>query len=152
MEAQAQGRCGVIPAQTLDEGVAARLRAALSRYSRKDIATRYLTRSMSGTEVRARFCVMPALVTGGLGWQWGWRVSGRSGVSRAGSPGYPLSGRAVVLSGSCSPNDESAGDASIDNMLTRDVDVARCLSSETRGPTLARWRGGCSVRTANWRQ
>lgn len=59
MEAQAQGRCGVIPAQALDEGVAA-TRAALSRLQQEGYRYAVLDAlNERHLEIGARFCVMP---------------------------------------------------------------------------------------------
>ncbi|ECD6681576.1 3-oxo-tetronate kinase, partial [Salmonella enterica subsp. enterica serovar Kentucky] len=73
----------------------------------------------------------------GLARQWA-----KHGVSQARSAGYPLSGRAVVLSGSCSQMTNQQVAFYRQHAPTRDVDVARCLSSETReayAEALAQW-------------
>ncbi|EFQ4739540.1 four-carbon acid sugar kinase family protein [Salmonella enterica] len=70
------------------------------------------------------------------------QAQGRCGVSQARSAGYPLSGRAVVLSGSCSQMTNQQVAFYRQHAPTRDVDVARCLSSETReayAEALAQW-------------
>ncbi|EEC2831455.1 tRNA pseudouridine(13) synthase TruD [Salmonella enterica subsp. enterica serovar Typhimurium] len=83
------------------------------------------------------------LVTGGSGLAMGLaRQWAKHGVSQARSAGYPLSGRAVVLSGSCSQMTNQQVAFYRQHAPTRDVDVARCLSSETReayAEALAQW-------------
>ncbi|EAS4518801.1 3-oxo-tetronate kinase, partial [Salmonella enterica] len=103
MEAQAQGRCGVIPAQALDEGVAA-TRAALSRLQQEGYRYAVLDAlNARHLEIQGEVLRDVPLVTGGSGLAMGLaRQWAKSGASQARSAGYPLSGRAVVLSGSCS--------------------------------------------------
>ncbi|EDT8259529.1 3-oxo-tetronate kinase [Salmonella enterica] len=133
MEAQAQGRCGVIPAQTLDEGVAA-TRAALSRLQQEGYRYAVLDAlNERHLEIQGEVLRDAPLVTGGSGLAMGLaRQWAKHGVSQARSAGYPLSGRAVVLSGSCSQMTNQQVAFYRQHAPTRDVDVARCLSSETR--------------------
>lgn len=83
------------------------------------------------------------LVTGGSGLAMGLaRQWAKHGVSQARSAGYPLSGRAVVLSGSCSQMTNQQVAFYRQHAPTHDVDVARCLSSEARevyAEALAQW-------------
>ncbi|HCT0245626.1 3-oxo-tetronate kinase [Salmonella enterica] len=143
MEAQAQGRCGVIPAQTLDEGVAA-TRAALSRLQQEGYRYAVLDAlNERHLEIQGEVLRDAPLVTGGSGLAMGLaRQWEKHGVSQARSAGYPLSGRAVVLSGSCSQMTNQQVAFYRQHAPTRDVDVARCLSSETReayAEALAQW-------------
>ncbi len=67
MEAQAQGRCGVIPAQTLDEGVAA-TRAALSRLQQEGYRYAVLDAlNERHLEIQGEVLRDALLVTGGSG-------------------------------------------------------------------------------------
>ncbi|HCL5071470.1 TPA: 3-oxo-tetronate kinase [Salmonella enterica] len=143
MEAQAQGRCGVIPAQALDEGVAA-TRAALSRLQQEGYRYAVLDAlNERHLEIQGEVLRGAPLVTGGSGLAMGLaRQWAKSGASQARSAGYPLSGRAVVLSGSCSQMTNQQVACYRQHAPTRDVDVARCLSSETReayAEALAQW-------------
>ncbi|ECG8591016.1 3-oxo-tetronate kinase [Salmonella enterica subsp. salamae] len=144
MEAQAQGRCGVVPAQILDEGIEA-TRAAISRLAREGYRYAVLDAlNERHLEVQGEVLRDAPLVTGGSGLamglarQWGDHQPTRQ--PRA--AGYPLAGRAVVLSGSCSQMTCRQVAHYRQLAPTRDVDVARCLSADARAAyagELAQW-------------
>lgn len=143
MEAQAQGRCGVIPAQVLDQGIEAtriallHLQQAGYRYAVLDaLHERHL-------EIQGEVLHDAPLVTGGSGLaiglarQW----SGASNP-QARAAGYPLAGRAVVLSGSCSQMTNQQVSHYRQRAPAQQVDVARCLTAEAREEyacELAQW-------------
>ncbi|EGM7735449.1 four-carbon acid sugar kinase family protein [Escherichia albertii] len=132
VEAQSTGRCGVVSAHIFEKGVEAvrqelaRLQQEGYRYAVLDALTeRHL--DIQGEALRDAL-----LVTGGSGLAIGLaRQWSQANDNHAREAGRPLAGRGVVLSGSCSQmtNCQVAHYRQI--APVREVDVARCLSTET---------------------
>lgn len=141
VEAQATGRCAVIPAQVLDQGAQAtrqemqRLQQQGWRYAVLDaISERHL-------EIQGEALRDAPLVTGGSGLAIG-LARQLSTPGRQTAPVYPLAGRTVVLSGSCSQMTNTQVAHYRQLAPARDVEVARCLAPETLAHyarTLAEW-------------
>lgn len=132
MEAQASGRCTVIPVTTLEQGAIA-LGNAISaaqqagyRYAVLDAVTeRHL-------EIQGQALNTMPLVTGGSGLAIGLaRQSGHAsatGNHQAQQAGYPLAGRAVVLSGSCSVMTGQQVACYRNQAPSQAIDIARCIA------------------------
>ncbi|HFZ8995443.1 TPA: 3-oxo-tetronate kinase [Citrobacter freundii] len=143
MEAQAQGRCGMIPAHVLDEGVEA-TRAALTRLEQEGYRYAALDAlNERHLEIQGKVLRDARLVTGGSGLAIGLARQWAGQFARQPSTAVcPLPGRAVVLSGSCSQMTNRQVAQYRQLAPARDVDVARCLSSEVRenyAEQLAQW-------------
>ncbi|ASG53655.1 MAG TPA: 3-oxo-tetronate kinase [Salmonella bongori] len=133
MEAQSQGRCGVIPAQVLDDGVEA-TRAALSRLQQEGYRYAVLDAlNERHLEIQGEVLRDAPLVTGGSGLAIGLARQWADGAThRPCAAAYPLPGRTVVLSGSCSQMTNRQVAHYRQLAPTHDVDVARCLSPDAR--------------------
>jgi len=133
MERQAQGRCGVITAQTLDKGVEA-TRAELTRLQQEGY--RYVALDALNErhlEIQGEALRDYPLVTGGSGLAIGLaRQLSEVDHTQGHSAGYPRSGRAVVLSGSCSQMTNQQVKHYKQLAPFKGVDVARCLTAESR--------------------
>ncbi len=141
MDRQSKGQTGNIPAQTIDAGEDA-VRAALAtlrdsgiRYAVVDaLDDRHLT-------VLGRAVEGMALVTGGSGLGAGIAraVTSRNGRSgddgKAATAGAPPGGRAVILSGSCSPMTNAQVAAYAHEAPVFFLDVAACLADPDRYAT-----------------
>ncbi|WP_405403118.1 3-oxo-tetronate kinase [Paracoccus sp. Ld10] len=141
MEGQAQGRCGLVDAATVDQGpraVRARiaaLRADGVRYVVLDaISDAHL--ATSGQAVADM-----ALVTGGSGLGYGIARAVSGGADAlAQDAGAPLAGPAVVISGSCSVMTNRQVAAYRTLAPTLEVAVDRCLEdADAYGAELAEW-------------
>lgn len=141
MEGQAQGRCGLVDAATVDQGPQAvrdriaALRADGVRYVVLDaISDAHLT--TLGQAVSDM-----ALVTGGSGLGYGIARAVSGGAdAQAQDAGAPLAGPAVVISGSCSVMTNRQVAAYRALAPTLDVDVDRCLAdADAYGAELAEW-------------
>lgn len=143
VQAQASGRCGVVSAQTLDNGVDA-TRTALRQLQQAGYAYAVLDAlSERHLEIQGEALRDMPLVTGGSGLAIGLARQHQAGdQQQAKQAGYPLSGRAVVLSGSCSPMTNQQVDHYRRLAPAHAVDVARCLDDNTRqayAEELANW-------------
>ena len=132
VEAQSTGRCGVVSAHVFEQGVdavrqeLARLQQEGYRYAVLDALTEH------HLEIQGEALRDAPLVTGGSGLAIGLaRQWTQENGNQAREAGHPLAGRGVVLSGSCSQmtNRQVAHYRQI--APAREVDVARCLSTET---------------------
>lgn len=132
VEAQSTGRCGVVSAHVFEQGVKAvrqelaRLQQEGYRYAVLDALTEH------HLEIQGEALRDAPLVTGGSGLAIGLaRQWAQENGNQAREAGRPLAGRGVVLSGSCSQmtNRQVAHYRQI--APAREVDVARCLSTET---------------------
>ncbi|EYV04790.1 membrane protein [Escherichia coli O121:H19 str. 2010C-3840] len=132
VEAQSTGRCGVVSAHVFEQGVdavrqeLARLQQEGYRYVVLDALTEH------HLEIQGEALRDAPLVTGGSGLAIGLaRQWAQENGNQAREAGRPLAGRGVVLSGSCSQmtNRQVAHYRQI--APAREVDVARCLSTET---------------------
>lgn len=138
VEMQAGGRCAVIPGQTIDRGADA-VKAAIAqlqregyRYAVLDALTeRHLV--SQGEALRD----MP-LVTGGSGLAAGLaRQWPRGDTAQARQAGWPVAGKGVVLSGSCSEMTNRQVAHYRRHAPYRNLEVARCMD-ETRREAYAR--------------
>ncbi len=154
VEAQSTGRCGVVSAHVFEQGVdavrqeLARLQQEGYRYAVLDALTEH------HLEIQGEALRDAPLVTGGSGLAIGLPGSGRKKtVTSAREAGHPLAGRGVVLSGSCSQMTNRRVAHYRQIAPAREVDVARCLSTETLAAyahELAEWvlgRGKCTCST-----
>ena len=141
MEGQAQGRCGLVDAATVDQGPQAvrdritALRVEGMRYVVLDaISDAHL--ATLGQAVSDM-----ALVTGGSGLGYGIARAVSGGAdAQAQDAGAPLAGPAVVISGSCSVMTNRQVAAYRALAPTLDVDVDRCLAdADAYGAELAEW-------------
>ncbi|WP_408593141.1 3-oxo-tetronate kinase [Paracoccus marcusii] len=141
MEGQAQGRCGLVDAATVDQGPQAvrdriaALRADGVRYVVLDaISDAHL--ATLGQAVSDM-----ALVTGGSGLGYGIARAVSGGAdAQAQDAGASLAGPAVVISGSCSVMTNRQVAAYRALAPTLDVNVDRCLAdAEAYGAELAEW-------------
>lgn len=132
VEAQSTGLCGVVSAHVFEQGVdavrqeLARLQQEGYRYAVLDALTEH------HLEIQGEALRDAPLVTGGSGLAIGLaRQWAQENGNQAREAGRPLAGRGVVLSGSCSQmtNRQVAHYRQI--APAREVDVARCLSTET---------------------
>ena len=132
VESQSTGRCGVVSAHVFEQGVKAvrqelaRLQQEGYRYAVLDALTEH------HLEIQGEALRDAPLVTGGSGLAIGLaRQWAQENGNQARKAGRPLAGRGVVLSGSCSQmtNRQVAHYRQI--APAREVDVARCLSTET---------------------
>lgn len=132
VESQSTGRCGVVSAHVFEQGVKAvrqelaRLQQEGYRYAVLDALTEH------HLEIQGEALRDAPLVTGGSGLAIGLaRQWAQENGNQAREAGRPLAGRSVVLSGSCSQmtNRQVAHYRQI--APAREVDVARCLSTET---------------------
>ncbi|EBY6678729.1 four-carbon acid sugar kinase family protein [Salmonella enterica subsp. enterica] len=142
-EAQAKGRCGVVPANILDQGAEAvsqelaRLQQEGYRYAVLDALTeRHL-------EIQGEALRDARLVTGGSGLAIGLARQWAKPAHFPVCDGFNLfPGRGVVLSGSCSLMTNRQVAHYRQMAPSREVDVIRCLSDETLAPyvcELATW-------------
>ncbi|OJH43505.1 3-oxo-tetronate kinase [Paracoccus sp. SM22M-07] len=141
MEGQAQGRCGLVDAATVDQGPQAvrdriaALRADGVRYVVLDaISDAHLaTLGQAVAEM--------ALVTGGSGLGYGIARAVSGGAdAQAQDAGAPLAGPAVVISGSCSVMTNRQVAAYRALAPTLDVEVDRCLAdADAYSAELAEW-------------
>ncbi len=141
MEGQAQGRCGLVDAATVDQGPqAVRDRIAALRAD----GVRYVvldTISDAHLATLGQAVADMALVTGGSGLGYGIARAVSGGAdAQAQDAGAPLAGPAVVISGSCSVMTNRQVAAYRALAPTLDVDVDRCLAdAEAYGAELAEW-------------
>lgn len=141
MEGQAQGRCGLVDAATVDQGPQAvrdriaALRAEGVRYVVLDAI------SDAHLATLGQAVADMALVTGGSGLGYGIARAVSGGAdAQAQDAGAPLAGPAVVISGSCSVMTNRQVAAYRDLAPTLDVDVDRCLAdADAYGAALAEW-------------
>lgn len=141
MEGQAQGRCGLVDASTVDQGPQAvrdriaALRADGVRYVVLDAISDVHLATL-GQAVADM-----ALVTGGSGLGYGIARAVSGGAdAQAQDAGAPLAGPAVVISGSCSVMTNRQVAAYRALAPTLDVDVNRCLAdADAYGVELAEW-------------
>ncbi|MGL4723412.1 MAG: 3-oxo-tetronate kinase [Scandinavium sp.] len=142
VEGQATGRCGVVSAQTLDQGAAA-TRAALQRLQDEGYSWAVLDAlNERHLEIQGEALRDLTLVTGGSGLAIGlarqWARAGASADSAA--SGYPQPGRAVVLSGSCSEMTNRQVGHYAQLAPAQAVEVALCLKDrEAYASELAAW-------------
>ncbi|EGN2451080.1 four-carbon acid sugar kinase family protein [Salmonella enterica] len=143
VEAQSKGRCGVVPANMLEQGAGAvrqelaRLQQEGYRYAVLDALTeRHL-------EIQGEALCDATLVTGGSGLAIGLaRQWAESDHSPARESVHPFPGRGVVLSGSCSQMTNRQVTHYRQMAPSREVDISRCISAETLAPyvcELATW-------------
>ena len=140
MEGQAQGRCGLVDAATVDQGPqAVRDRIAALRTDGVRRRAGRDQRRASGDLGQA--VAHMALVTGGSGLGYGIARALSDGAdAQAEDAGAPLSGPAVVISGSCSVMTNRQVAAYRALAPTLDVDVDRCLAdADAYGAELAEW-------------
>lgn len=141
MEGQAQGRCGLVDAATVDQGPqAVRDRIAALRAD----GVRYVVLDAINDAHLATLgqaVADMALVTGGSGLGYSIARAVSDGAdAQAQDAGAPLAGPAVVISGSCSVMTNRQVAAYRDLAPTLDVDVDRCLSdADAYGAELAEW-------------
>lgn len=132
VEAQSQGRCGVVDAQTLDKGALAvsqkieQLKAQGFRYAVLDaLNERHL-------EIQGEALKDARLVTGGSGLAIGlarqWAKEGTD-KKQAQQAGYPQGKDVVILSGSCSVMTNTQVAHYRQSAPTQAIDVARCLGN-----------------------
>ncbi|WP_042247678.1 3-oxo-tetronate kinase [Paracoccus sp. PAMC 22219] len=141
MEGQAQGRCGLVDAATVDQGPQAvrdriaALRADGVRYVVLDAISDVHLATL-GQAVADM-----ALVTGGSGLGYGIARAASGGAdAQAQDAGAPLAGPGVVISGSCSVMTNRQVAAYRTLAPTLDVDVNRCLAdADAYGVELADW-------------
>ncbi|WP_347917373.1 3-oxo-tetronate kinase [Paracoccus marcusii] len=141
MEGQAQGRCGLVDAATVDQGPQAvrdriaALRAEGVRYVVLDAI------SDAHLATLGQAVADMALVTGGSGLGYGIARAVSGGAdAQAQDAGAPLAGPAVVISGSCSVMTNRQVAAYRELAPTLDVDVNRCLAdADAYGAKLAEW-------------
>lgn len=141
MEEQAQGRCGLVDAATVDQGPQAvrdriaALRAEGVRYVVLDAI------SDAHLATLGQAVADMALVTGGSGLGYGIARAVSGGAdAQAQDAGAPLAGPAVVISGSCSVMTNRQVAAYRELAPTLDVDVNRCLAdADAYGAKLAEW-------------
>ncbi len=141
MEGQAQRRCGLVDAATVDQGPQAvrdridTLRADGVRYAVLDAI------SDAHLATLGQAVADMALVTGGSGLGYGIACAVSGGAdAQAQDAGAPLAGPAVVISGSCSVMTNRQVAAYRVLAPTLDVDVKRCLAdAEAYGAELAEW-------------
>lgn len=141
MQGQTKGRCGLITAAMVDQGVLAvqdgiaRLRAEGFRYVVLDAISDAHLETL-GQAVRD----MP-LVTGGSGLGFGIARAVSDGAPlQAQDAGAPLDGPGVVISGSCSVMTNRQVAAYRAAAPTMDVDIERCLAdADAYGAKLAEW-------------
>ena len=141
MEGQAQGRCGLVDAATVDQGPQAvrdriaALRAEGVRYVVLDAI------SDAHLATLGQAVADMALVTGGSGLGYGIARAVSGGAdAQAQDAGAPLAGPAVVISGSCSVMTNRQVAAYRALAPTLDVDVDRCLAdADAYGAELAEW-------------
>ncbi|WP_058913473.1 3-oxo-tetronate kinase [Entomohabitans teleogrylli] len=145
VEAQSTGRCGVIASQVLDRGADA-VREAIAQLQEQGFRYAVLDAlSERHLEVQGEALRDMALVTGGSGLAIGLaRQHAPQGKESepATRAGYPSSGRAVVLSGSCSLMTNRQVAHYRQQAPAQSIDVARCLESESRSQyadELAQW-------------
>ncbi len=132
VEAQSTGRCGVVSAHVFEQGVKAvrqelaRLQQEGYRYAVLDALTEH------HLEIQGEALRDAPLVTGGSGLAIGLaRQWAQENGNQAREAGRPLAGRGVVLSGSCSQMTNRRVAHYRQIAPAREVDVARCLSTET---------------------
>lgn len=132
VEAQSQGRCGVVTAQVLDQGLEA-TRRALSELQRQGY--RYAVLDALNEQhllIQGEVLRDAPLVTGGSGLAIGLaRQKAEPKQVDARSAGYPVAGRAVVLSGSCSQMTNQQVAHYRQFAPAHALDVARCLTAQT---------------------
>ncbi len=148
VESQSTGRCGVVSAHVFEQGVKAvrqelaRLQQEGYRYAVLDALTEH------HLEIQGSLARCP---TGnGRFWSGDWlaRQWAQENGNRAREAGRPLAGRGVVLSGSCSQMTNRRVAHYRQIAPAREVDVARCLSTETLAAyahELAEWVLGRKV-------
>ncbi|AZY95001.1 MULTISPECIES: 3-oxo-tetronate kinase [Paracoccus] len=141
MEGQAQGRCGLVDAATVDQGPqAVRDRIAALR---ADGVSYVVLDAISDAHLATlgQAVADMALVTGGSGLSYGIARAVSGGAdAQAQDAGAPLAGPAVVISGSCSLMTNRQVAAYRDLAPTLDVDVDRCLAdADAYGAALAEW-------------
>jgi len=141
MEGQAQGRCGLVDAATVDQGPqAVRDRIAALRAD----GVRYVVLDAISDAHLATLGQAVAdmtLVTGGSGLGYGIARAVSGGAdAQAQDAGAPLAGPAVVISGSCSVMTNRQVAAYRELAPTLDVNVDRCLAdADAYGAGLAEW-------------
>lgn len=140
MEAQAKGRCGLVPAAIIDKGSeAVQQRIAALR----DEGCRYAvldTLSDAQLEILGGAVKDMPLVTGGSGLGGGIAKALGGTINESAAAGAPLDGRGVVISGSCSEMTNQQVGFYRELAPTMDVDVERCLTdAESYGAELAAW-------------
>lgn len=141
MEGQAQGRCGLVDAATVDQGPqAVRARIAALRAD----GVRYVVLdaiSDAHLATLGQAVADMALVTGGSGLGYGIARAVSGGAdAQAQDAGAPLAGPAVVISGSCSVMTNRQVAAYRALAPTLDVEVDRCLAdADAYGAELAEW-------------
>ncbi|WP_116134356.1 3-oxo-tetronate kinase [Tropicimonas sp. IMCC34043] len=144
MEGQSRGACGVVPVETVEQGVDA-VRAAIA--AARGAGKRYVVLDAitdAHIDVLGQAVRDMALVTGGSGLAAGIAralcAPAQAGTSDAAAAGQPLAGRGVVLAGSCSQmtRQQVAAYRKIAPALA--VDPARCVAeAEAYGAELAEW-------------
>ncbi|EKS7793622.1 four-carbon acid sugar kinase family protein [Edwardsiella piscicida] len=132
MEAQASGRCAVIPLQTLARGADA-TRQALEALRQEG----YRYAVLDATEerhlhIQGEALADLALVTGGSGLAIGLARRWAHRAAAAHDAGYPRAGRAIVLSGSCSAMTQRQVAHYAARAPWRQIEVDRCLTPEAR--------------------
>lgn len=143
MEAQAKGRCGLVPANIIDQGSeAVRDRIAVLRREGYRYAVIDTLTEMHLQILAQAVRDMP-LVTGGSGLGGGiakgLSVNGKI-ADDSSAAGAPLEGPGVVISGSCSEMTNQQVGFYRELAPTMDVDVERCLAdSVSYGEELAAW-------------
>ncbi|MCF7702448.1 3-oxo-tetronate kinase [Loktanella sp. M215] len=142
MEGQSRGRCGLVTATTVDQGVAA-VKARIAALQADGV--RYVVLdavSDAHLDTLGQAVADMALVTGGSGLAAGIAraVTGGAPVAGAAEAGAPLDGPGVVISGSCSEMTNTQVSAYRKLAATHDVDVDRCLAdADAYGAALADW-------------
>lgn len=132
MEAQASGRCAVLPLATLERGVAATrqaldaLRQAGYRYAVLDaVDERHLL-------IQGEALDTLPLITGGSGLAIGLARRWAPSASAAHHAGRPQPGRGIVLSGSCSAMTQRQVAHYRAHAPYQQIEVARCLDPAQR--------------------
>ena len=141
MEGQAQGRCGLVDASTVDKGPQA---VRDPNAAQRADGVRYVVLdaiSDAHLATLGQAVADMALVTGGSGLGYGIARAVSGGAdAQAQDAGAPLAGPAVVISGSCSVMTNRQVAAYRELAPTLDVDVNRCLAdADAYGVELAEW-------------
>ncbi|WP_347253419.1 3-oxo-tetronate kinase [Leminorella grimontii] len=149
MEAQAQGKCGLVTASDLDLGAQAvkQKLAALAEEGKRYVVLDALSERhllVQGEAVKSM-----KLVTGGSGLaigiarQWAVVEEAGQGASNAKLAGAPQGKKAVVLSGSCSTMTNLQVERYRQQAASKAIDVERCVASDSEraayAAELARW-------------
>ncbi|VDZ65347.1 Uncharacterized protein conserved in bacteria [Serratia odorifera] len=133
MEAQAEGRCGLVNASEIDRGATV-VQDKLRQLAQQDV--RYAVLDALNEQhllTQGQALKDMKLVTGGSGLAIGLaRQWAQPGHSKAQAAGAPQGAKAVVLSGSCSTMTNRQVACYRQQAASHAIDVARCITADDR--------------------